>query len=120
MKVCTAPLIIFIAMTSFNARSESFVLTHGKDATPEFMQALVKSRYSDGGYFSKDGLPETTDPLPLAGDHQLYFYSIPQNQIINDGQGFELVVDKTEKKYWVRVFGGIGNKNYAFGPGVLP
>ena len=107
-------------MISLGARTESFLLTHGKDATPEFMQALVKARYSESGYFSRDGLPEAVDPLPLTPDHQIYFYSIPPNQIICDGQGFELVVDKTQRKYWVRVSGGIANKNYSFGPGVLP
>ncbi|MDB6061474.1 MAG: hypothetical protein JWM78_1577 [Verrucomicrobiaceae bacterium] len=120
MKACLAQLIIFIAIISLNAQSESFVLIHGKDAAPDFMQALIKSRYSDAGYFSKDGLPEAVNPLQLAADHQLYFYSIPRNQIINDGQGFELVVDKTENKFWIRVSGGFGNKNYVFGPAILP
>lgn len=100
--------------------AEPFYLVHGKDPAPAFMQPLIQSRYATGGYFSHDGLPALDELPPRDKDHELYIYSIPANQIVSDGQGFQLIVDRTAGLFWVGVSGGMAGKKYAFGPGVLP
>ena len=119
MKISSLVAFFVCVLLTLNARAEFIYLTHGKDAIPDFMQALVKARYIGSGHISKDGLSESERHFLPVKDHEIYFYSVPKNEIINDGQGFELVVDKTEKKFWVMVSGGIGNTSHAFGPGSL-
>jgi len=120
MKIPSFVVFFAFILLAICVRAESIHLTHGKDATPDFMQALVTARYLGNGYISKDGLPEAKSQPILAKDHEIYFYSVPESQLINDGQGFELVVDKTQRIFWVMVSGGMGNTNHVFGPGVLP
>lgn len=120
MRILSFVAFVAFTLATINTRAEAIRLVHGKDATPDFMQALVKVRYLGNGYISKDGLPEMNSMPVFEKEHEIYFYSIPESQIINDGQGFELVVDKTQKTFWVMVYGGIGNTNHAFGPGALP
>lgn len=120
MRILSFVAFIAFMLAAASTRAEAIRLTHGKDAAPDFMQALVRARYLGNGYISKEGLPEAESAPALAKDHEIYFYSVPENRLINDGQGFEIVVDKTQRLFWVLVSGGIGNTNHVFGPGVLP